>query len=736
MRLIGFAFRDVRKGPLRAGYTALGDVTALIGPNDSGKSSTLGLLAHAMAPDSAAELRTFAGRADETETIVYVACSPGERDLLLGQVADPTHDPAETPDLDSDDAFEVMRGPSADPRGSIVQLEIDLADRYGAATAELICSALDATRIFAFQLNTDRHDRSSWTVHWCLRADHSLASAAAGEALELARVAASGEPIALWTLGSTQLGVLPRPVLAPQGLVAALNVIEGVIWVLATCIRMTDDSDELYDDAFAAGYDDHDSWVVGTDGGRELRVHSLILALVEAAEAAANQALPAFVRERYRLSIEVRPILLWAEAGRLRLSLVAEDMTQFDAERAAAGLLTWIEIAVLEAAAMLEGHAGVAEFIATGDHDWDYQGEDSTFATPAEVETVARILHASAVIEDPLVLLKARHEPRRFAEWVFGDLRRHRASTIELFAGRLLGRPYYLIDEPERHLHVGLQRTAARWLHDTFSQEDAQALIATHAPAFLNAGPNVDVVRVDRGNPRQGLLAIDPDALRATDELSRAMGFDRGELLAGLAAIVYVEGSFDRLVIEGLLRDELRQAAIAVRAFGGTHNITEILKDPLLSYTVARVAVIVDNVGEKELRKLTSNAEHRKRRADGDSGEPTFLARLLEGAERHGRHIEPFSIGERDMFFLLDDLALQSIDSRWPGHDQAWKAWGQERATDHYGGWKEFFAGRFGVRVNNATARRAADHMRDRGVVPPVLSTIMDSLERMAFEIG
>ena len=282
---------------------------------------------------------------------------------------------------------------------------------------------------------------------------------------------------------------------------------------------------------------------------------------------------------------------------------------------------------------------------------------------------------------------------------------------------------------------MGLQNTAARWLHDTFCQEAAQALIATHSPAFLNAGPNLRVVRVDRADPDNALLPMEPDELRATDTLSQEMGFDRGALLAGLAAVIYVEGAFDRIVIERLLADELRQARVAVRAFGGTHNITEILQDPLLRYTIARVAVVVDNVGEKELRKLTTQASHRERRAADGDGEAAWLARLLTGAERHNRRVEPYSIGERDMFFLLDDLALQSVAAHWPGHDRAWRAWQEQRTNGQHVGWKAFFASEYGVKVNNATAHKAAGHMRERGVVPGVLTTIMESVERLTLEL-
>jgi hypothetical protein len=94
MRLIGFGFTDVTNGPLQAGYTDLSDVTVLIGPNDSGKSSTLALLADALDPQPPVQLHAWFGPPPRPNLVVFVVCSEGERDLSLTSIADPTHDPA------------------------------------------------------------------------------------------------------------------------------------------------------------------------------------------------------------------------------------------------------------------------------------------------------------------------------------------------------------------------------------------------------------------------------------------------------------------------------------------------------------------------------------------------------------------------------------------------------------------------------------------------------------------
>src|SRR3954462_7281653 len=136
MRLIGFGFTDVTNGPLQAGYTDLSDVTVLIGPNDSGKSSTLALLADALDPQPPAPLENLLSPPATANLIVFAKCSEGERDLLLTSIADPTHDPGDedvSPTVPDDDEgwTDAYIGPRARPRGGVVQCELDLEERLG-----------------------------------------------------------------------------------------------------------------------------------------------------------------------------------------------------------------------------------------------------------------------------------------------------------------------------------------------------------------------------------------------------------------------------------------------------------------------------------------------------------------------------------------------------------------------------------------------------------------------------
>jgi len=208
MRLIGFGFTDVTNGPLQAGYTDLSDVTVLIGPNDSGKSSTLALLADALDPQPPAQLDAWFGPPPRPNLVVFVVCSEGERDLLLTSIADPTHDPDEeesSPSVPEDDDgwTDVYIGPRARPRGGVVQCELELEERLGEDRGRLVMSALQSTRVFAFKAQelSDQPltlPQTGWSVHWCIPADHTLAGIASEGGLEGPRCPGAA-PIPVWT---------------------------------------------------------------------------------------------------------------------------------------------------------------------------------------------------------------------------------------------------------------------------------------------------------------------------------------------------------------------------------------------------------------------------------------------------------------------------------------------------------------------------------------------------------
>jgi hypothetical protein len=202
-------------------------------------------------------------------------------------------------------------------------------------------------------------------------------------------------------------------------------------------------------------------------------------------------------------------------------------------------------------------------------------------------------------------------------------------------------RPHlYVIDEPERHLHPRLQRAAAAWLAELCATRAAQAVIATHAAAFLQAAPGVRLVYLHRTTEACAYAPVTDEALAATGQIAAEMGLDRGELLAGGGPVLYVEGETDRRIIETLMRDELRSARIMIGVFGGVGNITSLLDDPLQRYTTAPIAVLVDNVSREQIAELKRDARARapiRARATKRSDSRTCSIELRSGSVRWSR---------------------------------------------------------------------------------------------------
>jgi hypothetical protein len=533
--------------------------------------------------------------------------------------------------------------------------------------------------------------------------------------------------VSVCTLGRIAWPLLPEPVTIPQGTRAALVSLENVIGRLATAVRLHDVSDHVYDDALKLGYSDYGSWVIGDRDGKSIALDPLVEALCDAAAIAANRRLPHFVASTYRVVLTIRPILKWENEGRVegRLEPVGDGIA-FSMDRVAAGFRVWLELALLEAVGLLERYASLWAFLESGSHDWDLEETDP----PEEVAAVAQLLRSEAIIDAPDSLSQHEADLARLVEWTYAQARHDPGAigdAIDLDRGRL-----YLLDEPERHLHPRLQRAAARWLEDTFRQVPSQAVVATHAPAFLNGGPDVQLISVRRGRETSGLPPLDGAALRATDQLAREMGYDRGELFAGIAAVLYVEGRLDRVVIESLFGEQLRSARIVVSAFGGTYNITEVVHDPLAAYTTAPAAVLVDNARRDKIQRLKSDPRYRARVAAQRGGELRALARLIDYASSNGKGIEPFGHSKRDIFFFIDDIALKRSFDRWPGHDEADRQWRRQRRSRSAADWKDFYYQKFGVAITAPALKDALADMHERGDLPAELRGIVADVERLS----
>lgn len=117
-------------------------------------------------------------------------------------------------------------------------------------------------------------------------------------------------------------------------------------------------------------------------------------------------------------------------------------------------------------------------------------------------------------------------------------------SAVELSGASLL-----LMDEPDAHLHPGIQRNIARFLADR-ANEECQILVSTHAPDFIEEVPLDSLVWIDRrlekGNRRdsRGKILVDLGAISKNDAVQ----------FLGADTLLYVEGGGDRTALATILK--------------------------------------------------------------------------------------------------------------------------------------------------------------------------------------
>ena len=102
-----------------------------------------------------------------------------------------------------------------------------------------------------------------------------------------------------------------------------------------------------------------------------------------------------------------------------------------------------------------------------------------------------------------------------------------------------------LIDEPDAHLHILLQRKMYGSLLDFFRQTGSQLIIATHSEELINA------VRTEDGNRSLRLLAGSLRHVHDHKHLVGTMRLENTDLMLALSepGVLYVEGETDVLIL-------------------------------------------------------------------------------------------------------------------------------------------------------------------------------------------
>ncbi|KKK86998.1 hypothetical protein LCGC14_2757640, partial [marine sediment metagenome] len=406
---------------------------------------------------------------------------------------------------------------------------------------------------------------------------------------------------------------------------------------------------------------------------------------------AATRILPPFIAKKYELLVIPAPFPEWSESRPLEVRLRDRGThDEFPIGQVASGFRIWIQMALLESldelrareiALLDELHFVnlVAEIILEeAPHDVDDLEEElnewSWEDVRSERDAITGCLNVIGEFPGSLTIERrgGRSLPN-LLDWPEEDKHRHR----NLFES--LRQILYVIDEPEQHLHPGLQREAATWLKDTMGERRSQCVVTTHSAPFLSLASGVRCSYVERVGDRASVFPFEPAELDGLSGIAAQMGLDRGELLTLVSAFLFVEGLADKWVLEALFRERLSAAGIAVVP---VHSVAKMKAtaeaEALFRFTRANAAVLADGLDEAAIAELRSMIpDHEATQAALDEKEFKkrteyyAMIQLVRAAQRNQRQIEIYGLGAPDIFDLLDENLIRSQCERFPGHHKA-----------------------------------------------------------------
>jgi energy-coupling factor transporter ATP-binding protein EcfA2 len=234
---------------------------------------------------------------------------------------------------------------------------------------------------------------------------------------------------------------------------------------------------------------------------------------------------------------------------------------------------------------------------------------------------------------------------------------------------------WVFLDEPEAGLHRTAEAdlaqaiTSPAWLSrvtNALEEEEGEGeartiVVATHSPEFL-ALPQAHVLHVDGGRARP-LTSIDRANLSA-------LGLRPADLLSRVKTFLLVEGEHDRIVLDALIGDELRQLRVAIVVARGAKNMRDVFDSQVLfDFSDARLVALLDNIDARTVHNLWNRARDlagvgqvdeaalmvRAELPRSDSGENRFLAQFLTRALQTGEHerVAAWGLSKADILFYL-----------------------------------------------------------------------------------
>ena len=706
-RLVGARFSGSRPFGNSA-YLAINSLTVLLGANGAGKTTTLRLLERHLP-------RIGASRQDDDPDLAGSDCSffvevtDEQLETLLRDALEGRVDQTAERDLPL-----VLRATEASGGTSAEVVDTALRHLVSSSSGDL-ASDTDGTDALRHSrlLRVRRVDDGAFRIDWCVP-DPGTATSASGTGMpEL------GPPVALARLGTTTRTMLPMVVAVPRDLDEVRGQLREAILDILVHVRWAEKDRWARTHGVAVEQTDSrratDAWLRDRNADVAV-VDSNARALCALVSDLAVTLLPMFVSEVHRPLVSVEPIYEWNQGPQLRLELVAPSDSRYPMRAAADGHKVWLQFAVLESVAILRRYLAVLEAL---------------LERPASAREASTGSDRSAWKQYDAAL----NLFRAFSRGKDGAI----PPLDQFISLRNVGHRLYLIDEPEQHLHPRLQRSAARWLVEAGTSGASQCLVVTHSPHYLRIPGNVSFAYLQQvpdgtTRTRSTIRLLTPELLAATDEVAEDMGFDRGELLSAVSTIVFVEGQADKLFLDAYCGARLHHAGLAlVPIHGAVHAERKGVVDSevVLSWTAAKLAVLLDNLVEDEWRRLEQDPEYRLQQSRKPAKtELKAMADILLRAGQVGRPIAPVGIPVDDIFDLLDEAILEERFG-FPGHASA-RAQHEEATARKKINWKAFYGETYGIEVEPPLFGEVGEEMARRGASSPRLTELIDRLIGLA----
>jgi hypothetical protein len=239
-------------------------------------------------------------------------------------------------------------------------------------------------------------------------------------------------------------------------------------------------------------------------------------------------------------------------------------------------------------------------------------------------------------------------------------------------------------------------------------------VLATHALAFIDIPGQPAVYELHRvaGDPvqpnRATIQPLDPASLTPYTQLARAIGFDRGELLARWKAFLITDAR-TATILEELCGEQLGRSRIKLIALKPQSRPPELTEISLLAQlTTAPIAILTASVTRNEIARLqVVDADQRARTARQPGEAATVAKRAIELSIGQERDVDLLTLEIGDITELLDPQSIRDAQPPdkppFPGHHESWRLLHRDHCRRDGGR----------VRKLSASHLRAPDRPRD-----------------------